>query len=68
MRVPVMPRGGRASAMTPEQAAQIREAMQQIAARRPGRTKLVYDKAVGVGAVADDGTRTPLNIFAEDTE
>ena len=68
MRVPIMPLGGRASAMTPEQAAQIRDAMQKIAARRPGRTRLVYDKAVGLVAVSDDGTRMPLNIFAEETE
>ena len=54
--------------MTPEQAAQIRDAMQRIAARRPGRTKLVYDKSVGLVAVSDDGTRTPLNIVAEETE
>lgn len=51
-----------------EQAAQIRDAMQRIAARRPGRIKLIYDKAVGIVAVSDDGTRTPLNIVAKETE
>jgi hypothetical protein len=54
----------------PGQQQMIREAMQAIAERRPGRTKLVYDKtrrtivAVSAGASAPRG----LDITAEDAD
>jgi hypothetical protein len=48
----------------------IREAMQAIAQRRPGRTKLVYDKTqrtiVAVSAL--DQSPRGLNISAEDAD
>ncbi len=48
----------------------IREAMQSIAERRPGRVKLVYDKArrsiVAVAAGAQPANA--LNITAEDAD
>ncbi|MFX0195989.1 MAG: hypothetical protein ACFFCW_07695 [Candidatus Hodarchaeota archaeon] len=48
----------------------IKEAMQAIASRRPGRSKLVYDKArrTIVAVSAGDQTRTGLNISAEDAD
>ena len=49
---------------------QIREAMQAIASRRPGRNKLVYDKAkktiVAVSSL--DYSTTGLNITAEEAD
>ena len=49
---------------------QIREAMQAIASRRPGRNKLVYDKAkktiVAVSSLSN--TPTGLNITAEEAD
>lgn len=59
-----------ATTRNPEQQQMIREAMQAIADRRPGRTKLVYDKtrrtivAVPAGAQPSQG----LNITAEDAD
>ena len=48
----------------------IRDAMQAIAQRKPGRSKLVYDKAqrtiVAVSTTA--ATATGLNISAEDAD
>jgi hypothetical protein len=48
----------------------IREAMQSIAQRKPGRTKLVYDKArrTIVAVSAGDTTTRGLNISAEDAD
>jgi len=48
----------------------IREAMQAIAERRPGRTKLVYDKSrrTIVAVSASDQTSRGLNISAEDAD
>ncbi len=48
----------------------IREAMQAIAQRRPGRSKLVYDKArrTIVAVSASDQTGRGLNISAEDAD
>lgn len=52
------------------QKAMIREAMQAIAERRPGRTRLVYDKnrrtIVAVSATA--ATASGLQITAEDAD
>lgn len=52
------------------QKAMIREAMQAIAERRPGRTRLVYDKTrrtiVAVSATA--ATASGLQITAEDAD
>lgn len=52
------------------QKAMIREAMQAIAERRPGRTKLVYDKSrrTIVAVSASDQTSRGLNITAEDAD
>lgn len=49
---------------------QIREAMQSIAARRPGRNKLVYDKTKKtiVAVSTTDYTTTGLNISAEEAD
>ncbi len=48
----------------------IREAMEAIAARKPGRTKLVYDKSLRtiVAVSASDPTSRGLNISAEDAD
>lgn len=48
----------------------IREAMESIAARKPGRTKLVYDKNLRtiVAVSATDQTVRGLNISAEDAD
>lgn len=48
----------------------IKEAMQAIAARKPGRSKLVYDKTKRtiVAVSVADQTRTGLNITAEDAD
>jgi len=48
----------------------IREAMQAIAARRPGRNKLVYDKTrkTIVAVSSTDNTTTGLNISAEEAD
>ncbi len=48
----------------------IREAMQAIATRQPGRTKLVYDKSrrTIVAVSANDQTPRGLNITAEDAD
>ena len=53
-----------------QQKAMIREAMQAIAERRPGRTKLVYDKSQRtiVAVSASDQTPRGLNITAEDAD
>ena len=52
------------------QKAKIREAMQAIASRRPGRNKLVYDKSKKtIVAVSSTGyTTTGLNISAEEAD
>jgi hypothetical protein len=49
---------------------QIREAMQAIASRRPGRNKLVYDKAKKtiVAVSSSDYATTGLNITAEEAD
>jgi len=54
----------------PGQSAAIREAMKAIAERRPGRTKLVYDKRQRtiVAVSAAGGATTGLNITAEDAD
>ena len=48
----------------------IKEAMQAIAQRRPGRTKLVYDKVrkTIVAVSSTDQTVTGLNISSEDAD
>ena len=48
----------------------IREAMESIASRKPGRTKLVYDKNLRtiVAISASDQTVRGLNISAEDAD
>jgi hypothetical protein len=48
----------------------IREAMQSIAERRPGRTKLVYDKSRRTIVAVATGTQTAnaLDITAEDAD
>jgi len=48
----------------------IREAMEAIAQRRPGRTKLVYDKArrTIVAVATGDQPARGLNITAEDAD
>ena len=48
----------------------IREAMQAIAHRKPGRSKLVYDKTQRtiVAVSASDNTVRGLNISAEDAD
>ncbi len=48
----------------------IREAMEAIAARKPGRTKLVYDKnsRTIVAVSLTDQTVRGLNISAEDAD
>jgi hypothetical protein len=48
----------------------IREAMKSIAERRPGRTKLVYDKTRRTIVAVAEGTQAPraLNITADDAD
>lgn len=48
----------------------IREAMQAIALRRPGRNKLVYDKTrkTIIAVSSTDCTTTGLNITAEEAD
>lgn len=54
----------------PTQQEMIKEAMQAIAQRRPGRSKLVYDKASKtIVAVSTTGTKgAGLNISSEDAD
>jgi hypothetical protein len=54
----------------PTQKEMIKEAMQAIAQRRPGRSKLVYDKASKtIVAVSTTGTIVAgLNISSEDAD
>lgn len=58
------------TARDPQQQLMIREAMQAIAERRPGRTKLVYDKARRTIVAVVHGTEPvhALNITAEDAD
>src|ERR1051326_5499528 len=48
----------------------IREAMKAIAERRPGRTKLVYDKTKRTIVAVTEGSQVPraLNITADDAD
>jgi len=48
----------------------IKEAMQAIAQRRPGRTKLVYDKATKTIVAVSQTTQVPagLRISSEDAD
>lgn len=54
----------------PQQQQMIREAMKAIAERRPGRTKLVYNKDKRTIEAVSDSAQTPraLNITAEDAD
>src|ERR1019366_9114049 len=54
----------------PQQQQMIREAMKSIAERRPGRTKLVYDKAKRTIVAVAEGAQAPraLNITADDAD
>lgn len=54
----------------PQQQHMIREAMKAIAERRPGRTKLVYNKDKRTIEAVSDSAQTPraLNITAEDAD
>jgi len=54
----------------PQQQQMIREAMKAIAERRPGRSKLVYDKTKRTIVAVTEGTQTPraLNITADDAD
>lgn len=54
----------------PQQQQMIREAMKAIAERRPGRTKLVYDKAKRTIVAVAEGSELPraLNITADDAD
>lgn len=54
----------------PQQQQMIREAMKAIAERRPGRSKLVYDKTKRTIVAVSEGTQTPraLNITADDAD
>jgi molybdopterin/thiamine biosynthesis adenylyltransferase len=54
----------------PQQQQMIREAMKAIAERRPGRSKLVYDKTKRTIVAVIEGTQTPraLNITADDAD
>ncbi len=50
---------------------QIKEAMQEIALRRPGRTRLVYDRATKtIVAIDRSGMKAPsgLNITSQDAD
>src|SRR3954469_12357413 len=54
----------------PQQQQMIREAMKAIAERKPGRTKLVYDKTKRTIVAVTEGTQAPraLNITADDAD
>lgn len=54
----------------PQQQQMIREAMKAIAERKPGRTKLVYDKTKRTIVAMAEGTQAPraLNITADDAD
>lgn len=54
----------------PQQQQMIRDAMKAIAERRPGRSKLVYDKTKRTIVAVTEGTQTPraLNITADDAD
>jgi len=54
----------------PQQQQMIRDAMKAIAERKPGRTKLVYDKTKRTIVAVAEGTQTPraLNITADDAD
>src|SRR5262245_58594766 len=54
----------------PQQQQMIREAMKSIAERRPGRTKLVYDKTRRTIVAVAEGAQAPraLNITADDAD
>ena len=54
----------------PQQQQMIREAMKAIAERRPGRSKLVYDKTKRTIVAVTEGTQAPraLNITADDAD
>ena len=58
------------SANDPRQQQMIREVMKSIAERRPGRTKLVYDKSRRTIVAVAEGTQAPraLNITADDAD
>src|SRR2546422_642315 len=58
------------STTDPRQQQMIREAMKAIAERRPGRTKLVYDKTKRTIVAVVDGAQVPraLNITADDAD
>mgnify|MGYP001206222012 FL=1 len=55
---------------TPNQSQLIREAMQAIATRKPGRSKLVYDKTKRTIVAVAEGAQTvqALNITADDAD
>ena len=54
----------------PQQQQMIRDAMKAIAERRPGRTKLVYDKIKRTIVAVAEGSALPtaLNITADDAD
>src|SRR6185503_2782101 len=54
----------------PQQQQMIRDAMKAIAERKPGRTKLVYDKTKRTIVAVAEGAQTPraLNITADDAD
>src|SRR5262245_35176443 len=54
----------------PQQQQMIREAMKAIAERKPGRTKLVYDKTRRTIVAVAEGAQAPraLNITADDAD
>src|SRR5947209_14405261 len=54
----------------PQQQQMIRDAMKSIAERKPGRTKLVYNKAKRTIEAVAEGTQAPraLNITADDAD
>jgi molybdopterin/thiamine biosynthesis adenylyltransferase len=58
------------STSDPQQQQMIRDAMKAIAERKPGRTKLVYDKTKRTIVAVAEGTQTPraLNITADDAD
>jgi len=58
------------STRDPQQQQMIREAMKSIAERRPGRTKLVYDKTKRTIVAVAEGSQAPraLNITADDAD
>ncbi|MFN0244738.1 MAG: HesA/MoeB/ThiF family protein [Planctomycetota bacterium] len=58
------------STSDPQQQQMIRDAMKSIAERKPGRTKLVYDKTKRTIVAVAEGTQTPraLNITADDAD